>query len=92
MNLLKLLKRKIDLIIDYGDAVYYLINTKYPEHKGEIKTLLPPVDVLALYNTISKKEARSEEIVAAFNRGLESMKEDGTFEAILRKHGILPVE
>ena len=92
LNLLKLLKRRVDLIADYGDAVYYFINTKYPEYKGAIKTLSPPIDVVAMHNTISKKRARSEEIVAAFDRGLESMKEDGTFDAILRKHGILPVE
>lgn len=92
VNVLKLLNQEVDLIIDYGDAAYYLIDTKHPEHKGGIKTLSPPLEVVAMHNTISKKRARSEEIVAAFNQGLESMKEDGTYEAILRKHGVLPVE
>lgn len=91
-NLLKLLKRRIDLILDYGNVAYYLINTKHPEHQGKIRTILPPVNITPFYNVISKKKARSEEIVVAFNRGLVSMNEDGTFEAILTKHGMLPVE
>lgn len=92
LNLRKILKRRVDLIIDYGEVVYYFLNTKYPENRGELKTLSPPLEVSPLYVTISKQRTRSKEIVAAFNQGLESMQADGTYEAILLKHGVLQAE
>jgi len=87
MNLKKLVANRIDLFPVGKVFMLNLIQTKHPDLKNAVKTLKPPVANQKMYCTISKKIPDHEKIAADFNRGLKMIKNDGTFEKILKKHG-----
>jgi len=47
----------------------------------------PAMEVKHLYLAFSKKDSGYKAKLAAFNRGLKAIQEDGTFEEILERHG-----
>ena len=65
-----------------------LINTNHPELRNRIKIVNPAFQVEKLYNPITKKITDHEKIAADFNRGLELIKKDGTYNKILKKYGL----
>ena len=87
MNIKKLMAGRIDLICTEKIALLNLIQTKYPQWKDAIKIVPRPLVTLKIFNPISNKIPNHEKIVKDFNRGLKMIKDDGTFEKILTKHG-----
>ena len=87
MNIKKLMAGRIDLICTEKITLLNLIQTKYPQWKEAVIILPQPLATYKLYNPISNKIPNHEKIVKDFNRGLKMIKEDGTFEKILTKHG-----
>lgn len=89
MNLKKLLRGRIDLIvIDKYIALYNLKNS--PSIEGDVNSirfLSPPLDEKPLYIMFSKSVPNFETKVKSFNRGLNEIKTDGTLKSILTKYG-----
>ena len=85
-NLRKLIQGRIDLMEGEKYAMAELLN-KYPEYRDRIKRVNPPITVSPLYVIISMANPDHLLIVADFNRGLREMRADGTFDAIIRRHG-----
>jgi len=88
-NIKKLLRGRIDCFPGSKRAMLYYINKKHPENKHDIVMLEPPYKAFPYYITISKKIPDHAIIIRDFNKGLEQIKKDGTFEKILKKHGII---
>jgi len=90
LNLKKLLKRRVDMIvIDKYVVVNLLANN--PDLKTTAKDILfldPPVAVHPLHIMISKNVPEYARKMDAFNRGLEEISKDGTMEKIIKKHGL----
>ena len=86
-NIQKLLMGRIDLFIDSKEVTLWTLRTKHPESVDAVKVVQPPFKVNKLYILISKKATNHEQIVQDLNTGLEKMKADGTFDAIMTRHG-----
>jgi polar amino acid transport system substrate-binding protein len=87
INLKNLMTNRIDLV--FGSRVFLLnlIATQFPEWIEAIDVVQPPYRIEKMHNGISKNVADAATIVADFNRGFQMIKDDGTFDRILQKHG-----
>lgn len=86
-NIKKLMRKRFDLLADEKLGVLYIINTRFPEWRGAIESIEPPLQINYLHIMISKQVSRYKEIVKAFNVGLREIIEDGTFNSLYQKHG-----
>ncbi len=86
-NIKKLLRERVDLIVADKFVGFYLLNKYIPYMRGQIEFISPPLQDKKLYICMSKKTEKVNEKVASFNKGLKEIKEDGTFDKILAKHG-----
>lgn len=89
INLKKLLARRIDLVvIDRFVAIYLLKNHSSIEGDlGSVRFLDPPLGTKTIHVMFSKAKPNFTRRVSDFNRGLTMIKEDGTYKAVLEKHG-----
>ena len=87
LNLRKLLFDRVDIIADSRNVILFLIATKYPSFNNSLEVIHPPLQVNYLYNIFTKKVKGYKKKVKDFNRGLQMLKDDGTYDAILTKHG-----
>lgn len=85
-NFMKLVRKRLHLI--EGDQfVMSGLMKKNPSYQGKIKPVFPPLLKTQLYNLITKAHPDHAAIVADFNRGLQEILADGTFQAIVKKYG-----
>lgn len=81
-NIKKLVAGRIDLIIAHRLLILYLLKTKYPEWQNEIEFIDPSWLLINVHHAISRTNPNAEKIVADFNRGLQAIKDDGTYQKI----------
>ena len=86
-NVKKLLKRRVDLIVCDKYVGRYILERHFPEARGQVEFMDPPLELKALQVCFSKKVPGYRERVRRFNAGLRMMKADGSLDAIRRKHG-----
>ncbi|MCG8636812.1 MAG: transporter substrate-binding domain-containing protein [Desulfobacterales bacterium] len=86
-NIKKLMNGRVDLIIGSPHVILYEVKSKLPEYGGKIELLNPLLKTNTLHFMISRKVSGHEKIIADFNRGLKMIKEDGTYDEIVKKHG-----
>ena len=86
-NIRKLLKGRIDLVVGSKKVVQHLLNSNYQNDKDKIEIISPVIESMPLYVAFSRNSAGYKQKVEDFNKGLEMIKSDGTFEKILKKHG-----
>lgn len=85
-NIDSVLKGKIHATIADERVLIYKINSMM-KHNKPLFTILPKsVSIKGLHVAVSKKNPKHKEIVAAFNKALIAMKEDGSYLKILKKH------
>ncbi|MFC2140527.1 substrate-binding periplasmic protein [Candidatus Auribacterota bacterium] len=87
MNLAKLLKGRIDLILIDRYVANYLIDTSLPKAIGKLEFMDPPLEVKPVHVGFSRKIDNYTELLADFNKSLEQMFSDGSVDFILKKHG-----
>lgn len=87
-NLLKLINNRIDLMAGSREAIFFLIRTRFPEFKGLVELVEPPLQIRRVRISISKKKPGYEAIITNFNRGLKIIQEDGTIETIRIQYGL----
>lgn len=85
-NLKKLIAKRIDLMLSDQLMMAYLLTT-YPEYQEKITPLSPPIQSTLLGLLISKTRPDHVAIVADFNRGLQEILTDGTFNQLVKKYG-----
>jgi len=88
LNIVKLMKERIDLFAGPGDIVRYILRKQSPELMDKIVSIMPPLSRSKIYIGFSKLINGYQERLKAFNDGVEMMKKDGSFEALAKKHGI----
>ena len=87
-NITRLLYKRIDLIIGSRKAIRYYLKQKYPDRMSSLEMLGDPLETLSLYVLFSKMKPDYKQKVEDFNRGLKIIKEDGTYQKIMEKHGL----
>lgn len=86
-NLRKLLKGRVDLVLIDKILAQHIINTTLPEAQSKLEWIDPPAHVDIQYLVVSKAVEDHETIMAAFNKALAGMQDDGVLEEIMAKHG-----
>ena len=88
INLTKLAKGRVDLILVDRALANHIIRKELPEYEGDLVAVEPPVEVLPLYILFSRAAENAQEKADAFNRGLKLLQKEGRVEEILKQHGI----
>lgn len=81
---------RIDLLLEAKDSIYYAINNtaRFKDKKDQIIPVFPPFQIDKVYTVFSKKIPNVQKIVEDYDKGINMIIEDGTFDKILEKHGI----
>ncbi|RDH44786.1 hypothetical protein B9G39_15840 [Zooshikella ganghwensis] len=87
VNLKRLYKDRVQLIFIDKYVAQYIIATRYPWYSLELEFMNPALEIKELYIVFSKKAEDYQKKLALFNSGLKQIKEDGTMEEIMSKHG-----
>ena len=87
-NLLKLTQGRIDLTLDDELVLQYEINRYMPNTMSEIEFLPKPLAVRGIHIGVSRENPDHAKIVANFNKAIQEMKKDGTFDTIVATHNI----
>jgi len=88
LNITKLAKGRLDLILVDRALANYIIKKELPEYKDDLVAVEPPLEVLPLYVLFSKTAGDAQEKAEALNRGLKILEKDGRIQEILKRHGI----
>jgi polar amino acid transport system substrate-binding protein len=80
---LMLAKRRVDLVPADKLNGLYLIQQKLPEYAGQLDWLTPALEQRPMYLLLSKKDPRSEQLMARFNSGLTALRHSGQYQQIL---------
>ncbi|MGC0155225.1 substrate-binding periplasmic protein [Chromobacterium vaccinii] len=84
-NLAKLAAHHIDLaLIDRGVA-NYLLGGSQAALAGKLEWLPPAVVVYPMHLGIARRQPQAEKRIADFNRALETMRQDGTLDKMLKQ-------
>ena len=87
-NIRKLLANRIDLTLADELVGINLMTRADPALMDRIEFVEKPLSVKPLHIASGRNNVRSREIIEAFNRGLEEIRSNGTFQAILNKYGL----
>lgn len=87
INIKKLERLRLDLIVIDKFVAAYIISNKYPAFLDKLEFLEPPLEVKPLYIAFSKQSEGYEKRVKRFNQGLKEIYDDGTMDKILEKYG-----
>ncbi len=85
-NLSKLREGDIELTLGDEIAVRYELNQYMKDSISKFDFLEKPLATKELYIAVSKQNPRAKKIVSDFNRALQEMKKDGSFDAIAKKY------
>ncbi len=82
-----LLARRIDLFIGAQDWIYYLLQNDFPDIAvGEVEA--HPFRVVESYTVVSKTNPGYQDILDDFDKGIQALKDDGTYGNIVDKHAV----
>ncbi len=84
----KLLRNRIDLTLEDEIVARSIIQAEDPEALQHIEFVKTPLAVNPLYITVGLQNPRAQEIIGAFNKGLEIIKANGTLDKIFKKYGM----
>ena len=87
INLRKLVKGRIDLVVIDKFTAHHILRTTIPESVDTIEFVKPWLQAKPLYLAVSRKIKGHQQIVKDFNHGLKQIAEDGTIRKIMKKHG-----
>lgn len=87
-NLLLLTQDRIDMTLGDVRKIRYEIN-KFMRSNMKILEFLPKSLIKrGVHIAVSKSNPKHKEIIAKFNKALETMKSDGTYKSIIKKHEV----
>lgn len=86
-NIMKLEIKRIDIVIGSSHSIQYFISELFPGRQSEFQQLGAPLVTEKLYVLFSKKRSGHQRKTEDFNQGLKMIKEDGTYDKIMKKFG-----
>ena len=89
LNVKKLLKKRVDIVLSPASLFFYHLNSIAPDfNRARIKILKPAYKIYDLHLAFPKTRPDHRALAVDFNLGLWQIKTDGTFQKILEKHSI----
>lgn len=86
VNIIKLLKGRIDLLVEQRKVIQTCLRERFPESADSLVALDPPLKISEYHNAFSKRYPGYEKKVQDFNTGLQMIKKDGTYQRIIDSH------
>jgi polar amino acid transport system substrate-binding protein len=90
-NIHKLMMDRIDFTLIDELVGWILINKAYPEHVAAFTVARKPESCDAFHLMVSRKYSNAKELTKKFNKGLKVIKDNGTYQKILRNYRV-PIE
>jgi polar amino acid transport system substrate-binding protein len=87
-NLLKLNKKRVDLIIIDQMVAEYLLHNNNDLGRDKYEWFGEPIEIISQHIAFSKKTKNYQIKLKAFNKGLKIIKANGIYENILKKSGL----
>ncbi len=87
-NLVLLTNRQIDVTLDDTRAIHWQLDHFLMHSKDRVVLLDPPYRTRKLFVAISRSVPDHKAILSDFNRGLASMKKDGTYQTIMEQFDV----
>ena len=84
-NILRVINRQIDVTLDDTRAIQWQLDNFVVYGKDQVVLLDPPYRTRKLFVAISRGVPDHKQVLSDFNRGLEAMKADGTYQEILEQ-------
>ncbi|MDO7927391.1 transporter substrate-binding domain-containing protein [Pseudomonas sp. KFB-139] len=81
---------RVDLALEDEFVARYSLANEPDEVRNRLEFLPDSLSENSLHILVSLKNPRHAEIVAGFDREIACMKADGTYDELLRRHGLLP--
>ena len=88
-NLLLLTQNKIDLTLGEVRKIRYELSKFMSGNINQLEILATPLFSRGTHIAVSKSNPQHQEIITKFNKAFDEMRQDGTYEAILKKHDAL---
>ncbi len=89
-NLKKLQAGRIDLIPLDETAGWYMIRELFPQEEiSKFFTVEKPLSVKDSFLMTSKQYPDTQNLLTRFNTALKTIKENGTFQQLIEKHGVV---
>jgi len=85
-NLLFLTQGRIDITLGDSRKIHYAIKKYMESSMKDLKILPKALIKRSVHIAVSKSNPHHAEIIKKFNKALKSMKKDGTYAAIMKKH------
>lgn len=87
-NIKKVSIGRLDFFLEAKDSVMFYLNHELSKNKDKIQIVNPAYKINKVYMVLSKKLKNYEQIQADFDKGIEAIKKDGSYDKILVKHGM----
>ncbi|WP_171013918.1 transporter substrate-binding domain-containing protein [Chitinivorax sp. B] len=87
-NLIKLGAGRVDLILIEKGVAQYLITNELPHLGKQLIWIDPPIATMLQYVALSLKAPRAKALREAFNKGLQSMTNDGLLKQMIDQSGV----
>ncbi|VAW82702.1 ABC-type amino acid transport/signal transduction system, periplasmic component/domain [hydrothermal vent metagenome] len=87
-NLLKLIQGRIDLTLDDELVLQYEVNQYIPNSMKDLEFLPKPLAVRGIHISVSRENPDHDKIIAAFNKSIDEMRKDGSYDTIIAKHHV----
>ena len=84
-NILQLLAGNIDLTVGDERTLRYEISRHLQDRKAELEFLATSLATRDLHVAVSRHAPQAETIIRDFNRGLEEIRQDGTYRKLVRQ-------
>jgi polar amino acid transport system substrate-binding protein len=79
---------RVDLTLEDEITARVHFNGDLAELKGQLEFLPMPLTENGLHILVGRHVPRHAEIVAAFNQAIREMRADGSYDALMREHGL----
>jgi len=87
-NVKKLVAGRIDLTLEDEIVARYILSQKAPELLDQIEFTQGSLSSNKLYIAWGFKNPKHEELIQAFNKGLEEIRGNGTYDSIFARYGL----
>lgn len=87
-NVKKLLRDRLDLTLEDEIVARSIIQAKDPQALAQIEFVKAPLSVNPLYVTAGLQNPKAQEMIGAFNKGLEAIRANGVLEKIFKRYGM----
>jgi len=85
-NLNALALGEIDLTLGDARKIRYLLNEYMKESMEKLEMLPKPLIRRGTHIAVTRSNPKHEEIISGFNKALQAMKADGSYDRIIEKH------